>query len=58
MEIKVCIHVMRTSHQKYPDYVRETITESELWEWAKKYVADNFSEGHEAVGIDVESIIP
>ena len=55
MEIKVCI-AMKAPHEKYPRYVRETITEDDLFEWAKRYVSDNYSDDKEATSIEVESV--
>ena len=57
MEIKVCISV-QASHEKYHRYVRETIREDDLLEWAKRYISERYSEGNKVVGIEVESIVP
>jgi len=57
MEIKVCISV-QANHEKYPHYVRETINDAALLEWAERYVKDNYTDDNKAVAIDVESIIP
>ena len=57
MEIKVCISV-QASHEKYPEYVRVTIDDDGLLDWAEKYVEEQYTEGNEAVGVEIESITP
>ena len=57
MEINVCISI-QASHEKYPSYVRETIDDGVLLDWAKTYVAEHYDDGNEATAIEVESIVP
>ena len=57
MEVKVSI-TTKKKHERLPRFTTEVFTEDDLLEWAKDYVAKNYSDGTEVEAVEVESIVP